>query len=117
VWSVVDSAAADGMIQQTDAIVFSLYLQTAIDVEFESPDTGEQYELQWKEYPASWDSCPRKTVSVNSTKTKASAEDLEPGTTYCVRLLVNGEAGPELIVDTEQVGCTPKAEKGCCMIS
>jgi len=53
----------------------------------------------------------------SSSKIRAEAEDLQPGTTYCVRLAVNGEPGPELIVDTEQVGCTPKAEKGCCFIS
>jgi hypothetical protein len=27
-----------------------------------------------------------------------------------------GEAGPELILDTEQVGCTPTPNKKCCIV-
>lgn len=50
---------------------------------------------------------------------KAEAVDLEPGTTYCIRLTSKEGAlsGPELILDTEQVGCTPKAERSCCVVS
>jgi len=47
--------------------------------------------------------------------------NLNPGATYCVRLVPidsegeKGEPSPELIVDTEAVGCTPKQES-CCAI-
>jgi hypothetical protein len=51
------------------------------------------------------------------------AIDLLPGMTYCVRSYcinsdgLKGTPGPELIIDTEQVGCTPKSEKSCgCII-
>ena len=58
-----------------------------------------------------------------SSKTvECVAPDLNPGTTYCVRLQghdINGdeqgEPGPELIIDTETVSCTPKSKK--CVIS
>lgn len=41
-------------------------------------------------------------------------DDLEPGTTYAFRLVAKdaegngGAPGPDLIIDTEAVGCTPK---------
>jgi hypothetical protein len=62
-----------------------------------------------------------KEVPGSTERIKAEAEPLEPGKTYCVRLLYKdargepGSAGPELIVDTEQVGCTP-AQKSCCVV-
>lgn len=64
------------------------------------------------------------TVSVESEGKLVTGEaiDLDPGMTYCVRACClksdgsKGSAGPELIIDTEQVGCTPKAEKSCCVI-
>ena len=103
-------------------------IQTSIEVEFEGDTTpGIHHYLQWKEHPASWDTpshVESAQVSTTGGKCKAVAEPLQPGTTYCVRLLLKnsaGEEGPpgeELILDTEQVGCTPKAEKGCsCTVS
>jgi hypothetical protein len=78
--------------------------------------------LQWKEVQAPWEAAESKTTPANE-KTKAVATNLNPGTSYCIRLLVvggsgnnKGEPGKELIIDTEQVGCTPKAEKSCCVI-
>lgn len=54
-------------------------------------------------------------------KVKGEASDLNPGMTYCVRVhcvnnSVKGEPGPDLIIDTEQVGCTPKSERSCCIV-
>ncbi len=58
-----------------------------------------------------------------SNKIQANIEDLNPGSTYTVRLRVlgvgssEGESGapgkpsPELIIDTEAVSCTPKASQ------
>jgi hypothetical protein len=57
-----------------------------------------------------------------SGKPQVQATDLDPGTTYCVRLSCVsgggelGEASRELVVDTEQVGCTPTPKKSCCVI-
>lgn len=65
------------------------------------------------------------SAAVKSTagekKVKGEAVDLTPGTTYCIRCRcisngATGEPGKELIIDTEQVGCTPKADKSCCII-
>lgn len=80
--------------------------------------------MSWKEYPAPWTAAESKTVhATTASKTKVAAESLEPGTTYCVRLMVvdpvsgkKGEASKELVLDTEQVGCTPTDKKSCCTI-
>ena len=96
--------------------------QTDITVEF-SPVAGcTSYELSWKEHPAPWGSAQSKTVTATA-KTKVAAEGLEPGTTYCVRLTAidpetgaKGEPGKELVLDTEQVGCTPTDSNSCCVI-
>lgn len=76
------------------------------------------YELQWKEHSQPWESAKRQDLKAGAKK--AVAEDLQPGTTYCIRLITQDgslEPGPELILDTEQVGCTPKSKTGCCAIS
>jgi hypothetical protein len=88
-------------------------------VEFKPASGITDYELQWKEYPAKWDTpaVGSKAVTANK-KTKVEATNLQPGSTYCVRLRCASmdNPGPELIVDTEQVGCTPKSKKGGCII-
>jgi hypothetical protein len=78
--------------------------------------------LQWKEYPAKWET-DMKSMKVlvqaapKRKKIKAEATDLNPGMTYCVRLACEGkEPGPELIIDTEQVGCTPKSSCECAIL-
>lgn len=46
-------------------------------------------------------------------------EDCEPGTTYEIRLFdtATQETGPSLIIDTEQVGCTPgQKNSSCCVV-
>ena len=65
-----------------------------------------------------------KEISKNrNNKIQANIEDLNPGTTYTVRLRVlrvaaseggsatPGKPSPELIIDTEAVSCTPKASQ------
>mmetsp|Transcript_26103 Transcript_26103/g.36802 ORF Transcript_26103/g.36802 Transcript_26103/m.36802 type:complete len:112 (-) Transcript_26103:140-475(-) len=101
---------------------FVTAVETEITVEFPAAGDVSEYELQWKPYPASWETGAKsKNVSVSGKKTKSVITDLEPGTTYCIRLACkdatgrSGEPGQELIVDTEQVGCTPQ-EKSCCTI-
>ncbi|EEC47983.1 predicted protein [Phaeodactylum tricornutum CCAP 1055/1] len=97
--------------------------ETTIVVEFDpSSDAGVSYILQWKDHSQPWSAASTKTIRASSGKTKAEAEPLEPGTTYCVRLMVrdasgqDGEPSPQLVLDTEQVGCTPKADKACCIL-
>lgn len=53
---------------------------------------------------------------------RVETADLIPSTSYCLRLIQVdndgnevGEYGPELIVDTEAVGCTP-GQKSCCVV-
>mmetsp|Transcript_9513 Transcript_9513/g.12584 ORF Transcript_9513/g.12584 Transcript_9513/m.12584 type:complete len:113 (+) Transcript_9513:134-472(+) len=97
--------------------------ETNITLKF-SPleDLTLQYILEWKEYPAPDYASSKTGISAEDAKLIA-AEPLEPGKTYCVRLVATDSAGnkgepcKELIIDTEQVGCTPKADKGCCAIS
>lgn len=94
--------------------------QTTIEVEFKPLSDVSDYVLQWKEYPAKWDTAgvgSKSVTATNKKKVKVEATDLEPGSTYCVRLTSNGmNPGPELIIDTEQVGCTPKSGGGRCII-
>ena len=86
-------------------------LQVDITVQFK-PNDDSTYELQWKLYN---ESEYTKSVAV-VTPEEVVATPLEPGQTYCVRLVgAGGEASKELIVDTEQLGCTPD-KKSCCVI-
>ena len=84
-----------------------------------------KYALEWKPIEQKeWTNAKSTTVSVQAEGqlVKGEAFDLEPGMTYCVRACClssdgnKGSPGKELILDTEQVGCTPKAEKSCCVI-
>jgi len=102
-------------------LTLTLCLQTSIIVEFK-PMEGSKYQVQWKQYPESWED-NTKHKSVADSQSKVEIEGLEPGTTYCLRLIVCdaserqlGAPGKELILDTEQVGCTPKPDKSCCVV-
>ena len=98
--------------------LLSLSPQTSISVEFKPTDSNATYVLQWKEYSQAWETAQSQELAAGAVK--AVAEDLVPGTTYCVRLASKDgvqQPGPELILDTEQVGCTPKADKSCCVVS
>jgi hypothetical protein len=101
------------------------HVQTEITVQFSPVSGASHYQLSWKEYPAPWSSAQSKTVKASAapSNTKVAAEGLEPGTTYCVRLMVidpasgtKGDTSKELVLDTEQVGCTPTDNKSCCTI-
>lgn len=90
-------------------------------MEFKPLDGVSKYELQWKEHPENWELHGQsKAVSSRETN-RVTAAGLNPGATYCVRMVCvgggeKGQPGNELIVDTEQVGCTPKADQGCSCI-
>lgn len=95
--------------------------QTVIDVEFKPVSPISSYELQWKPIQQDWSEMETAPIQASSGKAKAQATDLEPGTTYCLRLCCvsggsKGQPGPELIIDTEQVGCTPKQSSGCACV-
>mmetsp|Transcript_5258 Transcript_5258/g.9659 ORF Transcript_5258/g.9659 Transcript_5258/m.9659 type:complete len:123 (+) Transcript_5258:197-565(+) len=108
--------------------------ETIITVAFNPLNSHDNYELQWKEYPQKWENDGQsKTVNAKevtrnrNNKIQMNIEDLNPGTTYTVRLRVlslvasdgessaPGKPSPELIIDTEAVSCTPKASH--CIIS
>jgi len=98
---------------QRFCLEISSLLQTSIAVKF--PSATNDYTLQWKRHEQPWEAAQSKVLKAGTTK--AEAEDLEPGTTYCVRLSQgDGDTGPELIIDTEQVGCTPTPDKKCCVV-
>uniref|UniRef100_A0A7S2R1P6 Fibronectin type-III domain-containing protein n=1 Tax=Eucampia antarctica TaxID=49252 RepID=A0A7S2R1P6_9STRA len=90
--------------------------ETVISVDVQLDASVQIYELKWKDYAAiSWDS---KQVEFTTSDGKINVEvtNLNPGTTYCLKLVAEGkEEGPELIVDTETIGCTPK-QKTCCTV-
>jgi hypothetical protein len=102
--------------------------KTEITVEFKPlVEPGVAYKLQWKNYAQDWLSAAgneKKVTPGGNLTTKAIATNLEPGQTYCVRLVVidsatgveKGPPGKELVLDTEQVGCTPKTSKGCVIL-
>jgi hypothetical protein len=112
-------------------LLFPFLAQTSITVQFqplENVGSGSSYVLQWKEYPDSWDGGASESATTTSAAASASlkkmeAAPLKPGTTYCVRLVIrsggeSGSDGPpsaDLVVDTEQVGCTPQ-QKSCCAL-
>lgn len=98
----------------------SIVYQTSITVEFNPTSVISTYELQWKDIEQKWTNASSTSLTASGKKCKAEAHDLNPGMTYCLRLVcvnnngAKGEPGPELIIDTEQVGCTPKG--GGCII-
>ena len=96
------------------------FIQTTISVDFTPSDSNTIYILQWKLHNMKWDNTDGVSqIELSAGTTKTQAIDLEPGTTYCIRLICKDgvqEPGPELILDTEQVGCTPKTSKSCCSI-
>ena len=98
-------------------------IQTTLTVQFPPPAGSTKVLLQWKEHAApSWEQGGSKSVSLGSAqeKLRVEADSLEPGKSYQLRLVYTkgGETveGPEVVLDTEQVGCTPKADKGCCIV-
>ena len=86
------------------------------------------YKLSWKQHPQPWSEAESKLIhissSTSSNKIRVEAAELLPSTTYCLKLVMvdsNGnetsEYSPELIVDTEAVGCTPgQKESSCCVV-
>ena len=93
-------------------------------MEFKPVASITSYELQWKDIEQKWTDCSSNSVTAapnGKKKCQAEATELQPGTTYCVRLVcvssgARGDPGSELIIDTEQVGCTPKTGGGGCNI-
>ena len=101
--------------------------QTTISVQFKPVSSIDKYELEWKQIEHQWTKpAGNTTLSVMKEGQMVTGEaiDLDPGMTYCVRSICldpndhtsKGTPGPELIIDTEQVGCTPKQKKSCCII-
>ena len=119
------------------------YLQTTVTLQFKPhhPQVSS-YTLEWKQHPQPWQQAHSKSIPVpvdngndndnnNDTMIVAEATDLLPATTYCLRIVPmdmdmdmnmdsrvsggRGEPSPELIVDTEAIGCTPDS-KSCCIV-
>jgi hypothetical protein len=97
--------------------------QTSLTVQFPPPAGSIKVVLQWKEHACpSWDQGGSKVIPLVSAQEKLQieADSLEPGKSYQLRLVYSrGDdqvEGPEIVLDTEQVGCTPKPDKSCCII-
>lgn len=102
----------------------SIQTKTEITVEFQplADSSHVRYQLEWKEYAKAWDDMPA-CRSLPASQTKVVLSNLQPGATYCIRLvlldnsgLATGEPSDDLIIDTEQVGCTPNSKKSCCVV-
>jgi hypothetical protein len=96
-----------------------MYGQVDITVRFK-PDPSLSYQLQWKQIQELEFS---HTMKIRPGSSEGIATPLLPGHTYCLRLVciqsdgtIIGEPSPELVCDTDQVGCTPET-KSCCTIS
>ena len=95
--------------------------QTTVEVEFSPDDSVASYDLCYKIYQQTWEQQKVKAIGKDLLKeggnVQIAIEELEPGTTYCFRLVAkdtdgaNGEPGPELIIDTEAISCTPKTRR------
>ena len=82
--------------------------------------------MEWKQIENQWTQLSGSTTLLVESEGKmitGEAINLDPGMTYCVRSFCydtdgrKGQPGKELIIDTEQVGCTPKRESSCgCLI-
>mmetsp|Transcript_11796 Transcript_11796/g.38815 ORF Transcript_11796/g.38815 Transcript_11796/m.38815 type:complete len:101 (+) Transcript_11796:779-1081(+) len=64
--------------------------------------------LEYKEYPEAWAEARSMAVAEASTVT---VDGLNPGSTYNFRLTADGNAGEDLVVDTQSPGCTPKRRR------
>ena len=96
------------------------HTQTIVELEFSPYDSSDSYELCYKVYQQTWENQRAKAIGKDLLKdasVQVAIEQLEPGTTYCFRLLPiasdgsKGEPGPELIIDTEAISCTPKRRR------
>ncbi|GKY98198.1 hypothetical protein MPSEU_000777600 [Mayamaea pseudoterrestris] len=99
--------------------------ETSLTVQFPPPPASVKVLLQWKEHACpSWEQGGSMNVSLATAQEKlvVTADSLEPGKSYQLRLVYTKAGtdaaveGPEVVLDTEQVGCTPKADKGCCVL-
>lgn len=73
--------------------------------------------LQYKKHYEDWEKCFTLDVASGATEVEVmEVEDLEPGTPYFVRLVVETESGivegPACVFDTKPIDCTPK-RKNC----
>ena len=96
-----------------------------MDVEFTPNKSIASYDLCYKIYQQTWEEQKVKTIGAEELQkggsvVKTAVENLEPGTTYAFRLVGKdsdgntGAPGPEMVVDTEAVGCTPKPKSKSC---
>lgn len=96
------------------------YTQTIVELEFSPDDSSDSYDLCYKVYQQTWEQQRVKAIGKDLLKganVQVAIDELEPGTTYCFRLMAKlsdgskGEPGPELIIDTEAISCTPKRRR------
>ena len=89
-------------------------------MEFSPDNSVASYDLCYKIYQQTWEQQKVEAIGKDLLKggnVQIAIEELEPGTTYCFRLVAKdtdgtkGEPGPELIIDTEAISCTPKTRR------
>jgi len=57
------------------------------------------------------------TCDQSGQEIRVNTQDLNPGTTYALRMIgldsdgKKGKPSPELVIDTESVGCGPRSNK------
>ena len=101
--------------------------KTSITVRF-SPSSDTEvlhFELQWHQMGQSWEQGGRSLLTGAQTDDiVATIDELLPNQTYALRISVidkedkKGIPGPEIVVDTDSISCTPKPRCRClCVIS
>lgn len=68
--------------------------------------------LEYKEFPQEW----TEALAVAVDKSEMKLTDLNPGSTYNFRLTNEDGHGPDLVVDTQAPGCTPKPRRCCSLM-
>ncbi len=90
--------------------------ETSLSLSWANVKVGvnQTLKIQYKLPQQPWDECKSEDLNQDEEKLKALLADLEPGTPYCVRLIISGvngdivEVGPETVFDTAPINCTPK---------
>merc|ERR1712232_1373426 len=92
--------------------------ETAITVSLTANKSIHSYDICWKEYPQNWEEHGQvininNNDNVKNNQIRYTSHGLNPGATYTFRVIckngdgAQGKAGPELIIDTDAVSCTP----------
>ena len=102
--------------------------ETSLSLKWDEIDCNlkeHQIKLQYKEPHQDWSNGKDITITTSTSLTLTDADviGLNPGTPYCIRLMVinlstnKAEYGPEIVFDTKPIDCGPKGKSSGCVIN